>query len=159
MNRCVSIILLVSLIGFSFHSVCASQKVVPGYNWSFPQDHGDHPSFETEWWYYTGHIQTTKNRTFGFELTFFRNNQSSSSNRTIWTASPIFLAHFAVTDDENQQFFHDSRTTRSAYNQAGAKQGGLDVHNGDWSAKQVQSNIYLSASMKEAEIELVLTAI
>ena len=24
--------------------------VVPGYRFTFPRDHGSHPSFRTEWW-------------------------------------------------------------------------------------------------------------
>jgi predicted secreted hydrolase len=38
----------------------------------FPQDHGPHPEFQTEWWYYTGNLATAEGRRFGFQLTFFR---------------------------------------------------------------------------------------
>src|SRR5689334_3790676 len=39
---------------------------------SFPEDLGAHEDFRTEWWYYTGNLQTTEGRHFGFELTIFR---------------------------------------------------------------------------------------
>ena len=39
---------------------------------SFPEDHGPHPDFRTEWWYYTGNLQTPAGRHVGFQLTFFR---------------------------------------------------------------------------------------
>src|SRR5262249_35518858 len=39
---------------------------------AFPADHGPHPDFRTEWWYYTGNVQTVAGRHFGFQLTFFR---------------------------------------------------------------------------------------
>ena len=39
---------------------------------SFPQDFGAHEDFRTEWWYYTGNLQTPEGRHFGFELTIFR---------------------------------------------------------------------------------------
>ncbi|HEU5323441.1 MAG TPA: lipocalin-like domain-containing protein, partial [Methylomirabilota bacterium] len=39
---------------------------------SFPEDHGPHPDFRTEWWYYTGNLHTPKGRHVGFQLTFFR---------------------------------------------------------------------------------------
>src|SRR5213593_1413088 len=39
---------------------------------SFPADHGPHPDFRTEWWYYTGNLRTAAGRHFGFQLTFFR---------------------------------------------------------------------------------------
>ena len=38
----------------------------------FPADHGPHPEFRTEWWYYTGNLATAEGRRFGFQLTFFR---------------------------------------------------------------------------------------
>ena len=39
---------------------------------TFPADHGSHPDFQTEWWYYTGNLQTADGRHFGYQLTFFR---------------------------------------------------------------------------------------
>ena len=38
----------------------------------FPQDHGAHPDFQTEWWYYTGNLADAQGRQFGYQLTFFR---------------------------------------------------------------------------------------
>src|SRR6185369_10516523 len=39
---------------------------------TFPADFGAHPDFRTEWWYYTGNLQSSEGRHFGFELTIFR---------------------------------------------------------------------------------------
>jgi len=39
---------------------------------SFPRDHGPHPEFRTEWWYYTGNLRARDGRHVGFQLTFFR---------------------------------------------------------------------------------------
>src|SRR5512146_3096099 len=39
---------------------------------TFPQDLGPHEGFSTEWWYYTGNLETNEGRPFGFELTIFR---------------------------------------------------------------------------------------
>ena len=38
----------------------------------FPTDHGPHPDYQTEWWYYTGNLETGGGRHFGYQLTFFR---------------------------------------------------------------------------------------
>src|SRR5688572_13814235 len=38
----------------------------------FPRDHGPHREFRHEWWYVTGHLDSTTGERFGFELTFFR---------------------------------------------------------------------------------------
>ncbi|NIT14199.1 MAG: carotenoid 1,2-hydratase, partial [Candidatus Dadabacteria bacterium] len=39
---------------------------------TFPNDHGSHPRFQTEWWYFTGNLEDEKNNKFGYQLTFFR---------------------------------------------------------------------------------------
>ncbi len=39
---------------------------------TFPDALGPHPDFQTEWWYYTGNLQTADGRRFGYQLTFFR---------------------------------------------------------------------------------------
>ena len=38
----------------------------------FPQDHGPHPAFKTEWWYWIGNLSAQDGRRFGYQLTFFR---------------------------------------------------------------------------------------
>lgn len=38
----------------------------------FPEDHGPHPDFRTEWWYFTGNLRAQSGRRFGFQLTLFR---------------------------------------------------------------------------------------
>ena len=35
----------------------------------FPDDYGPHPGFKTEWWYYTGNLDTEQGRHFGYEFT------------------------------------------------------------------------------------------
>ena len=37
----------------------------------FPQDHGAHPDFATEWWYLTGNLSAENGRRFGYQLTLF----------------------------------------------------------------------------------------
>jgi len=38
----------------------------------FPRDHGPHPGYRQEWWYFTGNLDAANGERFGFELTFFR---------------------------------------------------------------------------------------
>ncbi|NIW46576.1 MAG: hypothetical protein GWN30_18025, partial [Gammaproteobacteria bacterium] len=38
----------------------------------FPETFGPHNDFRTEWWYYTGNLETEEGRHFGYQLTFFR---------------------------------------------------------------------------------------
>ena len=39
---------------------------------AFPRDLGAHDDYQTEWWYYTGNLQTADGRPFGFQFTIFR---------------------------------------------------------------------------------------
>ena len=48
------------------------KKVTEPRKLTFPDDHGPHPEYALEWWYYTGNFDTAEGRHFGFELTFFR---------------------------------------------------------------------------------------
>ena len=31
-------------------------NVLPNKSLQFPKDHGSHPAYKTEWWYFTGHL-------------------------------------------------------------------------------------------------------
>ena len=46
----------------------------PDYEWSFPQDHWAHPDYRVEWWYFTGHLESSAQptRRFGYQFTVFR---------------------------------------------------------------------------------------
>ena len=48
------------------------QLALPGHKLSFPADHYSHPDFKTEWWYYTGHLETESGKRYGYQVTFFR---------------------------------------------------------------------------------------
>ncbi|RYG65533.1 carotenoid 1,2-hydratase, partial [bacterium] len=48
------------------------RQALPGYQYQFPRDHGSHPEFATEWWYYTGHLRAGNGRRFGYQMTWFR---------------------------------------------------------------------------------------
>ena len=36
----------------------------PDNTFSFPKDHGRHPEFKVEWWYFTGHLWGPKNERY-----------------------------------------------------------------------------------------------
>ena len=44
------------------------KRALPGRTFSFPQDHFSHPEFKTEWWYYSGHLQSLgqDGKSFGY---------------------------------------------------------------------------------------------
>ena len=68
---------------------------------SFPRDHGAHEGFQTEWWYFTGNLQSDDAQ-FGYQLTFFRFLLSPETPAVATGSQAIFMAHFALTDLDGQ---------------------------------------------------------
>src|SRR5262245_46040911 len=71
---------------------------------NYPQDHGSHPDYQTEWWYYTGNLSAADGRRFGYQLTFFRRGITPGRGETRasdWATNQIYFAHFAITDAKN----------------------------------------------------------
>lgn len=102
----------------------------------FPADHGPHPEFRTEWWYYTGNLSTREGRRFGFQLTFFRSALAPSmpERSSAWAARQVYLAHFTVSDAEGGRFHSFERWSRGALGLAGARGEPFRVWLEDWSA-------------------------
>jgi predicted secreted hydrolase len=104
----------------------------------FPADHGSHPEFRTEWWYFTGNLAAADGRHFGFELTFFRYALAPESpplqGTSAWRTRQVWMAHFAVTDTEGRRFFARERLARGALGLAGASAEPLRVWVKDWAA-------------------------
>lgn len=127
----------------------------------FPADHGPHPDFRTEWWYYTGNLADRDGRRFGFQLTFFRvalappaglpappapvaggkaagvagTGPPGAAGRTsAWATRQVWFAHFAVTDAAGGRFLAHERWERQALGLAGARAAPFRVWAGNWSA-------------------------
>lgn len=132
-------------------------------DFSFPLDHGPHPDFQTEWWYYTGNLQTEDGRSFGYQLTFFRRAIVSPSERSprasTWATEQVYMAHFAVSEIERNQFRYSERLERGAAGLAGARGEPLyRVWLGAWSVEQVSANQYhLQAAQEGVALDLWLT--
>ena len=97
------------------------ELAVPPREFRFPIDHAAHPSFRTEWWYYTGHLAAGERR-FGFEVTFFRVALpgATATGGSAWRARDVIFRHVALTDDGGRRFRSDERAERAALGLAGA---------------------------------------
>ena len=104
--------------------------------WQFPRDHGAHPEYRTEWWYFTGNLTDAAGNRYGYELTFFREGiERSPGQDYVWSLRNLYLAHFAVTDVSRRHFIADDRVSRSGPGLAGSSTGRLNVWLRDWSAR------------------------
>jgi predicted secreted hydrolase len=100
----------------------------------FPADHGVHPDFRTEWWYYTGNLTASSGERFGFQLTFFRRQlrpDATSRNwpdpASAWRTNQIFLAHAALTDLARKEHFMAEKVSRANLGMAGAVTSGRET--------------------------------
>ena len=101
----------------------------------FPQDHGAHPTFRTEWWYFVGNLADEQGRPFGFQLTFFRHaDQPHAIDRpSDWAYRDLYFANFALSDIEGNRFHAFERFARGAVGLAGAEAEPFRVWIEDWS--------------------------
>ena len=133
------------------------QAALPGYHFEFPRDYFDHPDYQTEWWYYTGNLQSTDGHKFGFELTFFRQGVSrAASTASAWDLRDLYLAHFAVSDLDGKKFFYTERTNRSGPGIAGADASQQKVWNGNWSVVWKDGHQNLQALADQFAVSLSL---
>ena len=145
------------------------QKVTAPQTWQFPQDFGSHEGYQTEWWYYTGNLQTAEGRPFGFQLTFFRQAISPQTqaiaslrngiaNSSHWRGNQIYSAHFTLSDIAEKQFYPYERFSRGRINLAGAETDPYHVWLEDWSAIETAPNqVRLQAKSDQTAIDLTVT--
>jgi predicted secreted hydrolase len=139
---------------------------------TFPEDFGAHPDFRTEWWYYTGNLQTSEGRHFGFELTIFQVGLLPPTvelpTDSQWYDSSLYFAHFAISDIASQHFYAFERYSRPGPpapalpggpgGLAGAQADPYRVWLEDWSITESTSGDYrLQAAQAEIALDLTLT--
>jgi predicted secreted hydrolase len=108
----------------------------------FPADHGPHPVFRTEWWYFTGNLTADDGREFGFQLTFFRNalGPDTPAIDSNWATRQAYMGHFALSDVSGREFHAFERFDRGALGLAGAEREPMRVWIGRWQASSDSSS-------------------
>jgi len=149
-------------------SVQSTPQVIEGFaraegvrSFSFPADLGPHPDFQTEWWYYTGNLETASGRHFGYQLTFFRRGLLPPSQlpprSSQWAAGQIYMAHFTITDVDADSFHPHERFSRGAAGLAGAQGEPYAVWLEDWRVEANGADTYtLYAAAEGIVLELRL---
>ena len=136
----------------------------------FPQDLGPHDEYQTEWWYYTGNLETETGRDFGYQLTFFRRGLTSDVPSEIvsaegmdkdhasdWRSNQIYFAHFTVSDIEGDRFYPHERFSRRSADLSGATAEPYRVWLEDWSATEITPGmVHLVAKTDDVALDLTL---
>lgn len=107
----------------------------------FPEDEALHNNV-TEWWYYTGHLQTSDDKRYGFEYVIF---QGIRGNLPVGYAS-----HFAISDLDKNSFKYDQRAAAMQASEVkfGGKNG-FKLAVGDWTMQGLAGQEKLVAKMQD----------
>ncbi len=142
MNRTLSTaalgigVALLVLTGAPTHAQDTWREALPGYRFEFPRDHAAHPDYKIEWWYYTGNVETTAGRRFGYQVTFFRVGADRQPvNPSAWAVRDLYMAHVAISDPDGRRYRFDERLTRGGPGLSGAATDRYHVWNENWSAR------------------------
>jgi predicted secreted hydrolase len=134
------------------------KQALPGYIYAFPRDHASHDEYKTEWWYFTGHLESEAGTTYGYELTFFRTaSDKETENSNTWNLNNIYFAHFAITDPNKGRFFYTEKLNRSGLSSAGAREDSCYVFNQLWSMELLGNDFVIRADVPEFGIHLILS--
>jgi predicted secreted hydrolase len=114
------------------------QRAIGAWSWQFPRDHGAHPNFKTEWWYFTGNLEDSQQRKFGYQLTLFRQGvQFTPAQPTSrWAVRDLYFGHFTISDIAADKFHVAERVSRGVFGEAKADTDRMDVALGPWTIQQ-----------------------
>lgn len=128
---------------------------------SFPKDHGGHPEYRNEWWYFTGNLHSNSGRRFGYQVTFFRFSlepPDSTKRDSSWANNPVWMAHVALTDSDGKRHLAEERLVRSGPGLAGVESEPFRVWVEDWQLEGSGSafpwRINITARAFKIELEL-----
>src|SRR5213594_700837 len=150
------------LASFLLASSFTYQAALPGRKLSFPQDHFSHSDFKTEWWYYTGHLETESGKSYGYQVTFFRfglrdRQGEEKENSPLFT--DLYMAHFALSDKQTKKFYFWERASRGYGDKAGAAVDRYLVWNEDWKVEAKGGNHLIEVKERDVALKLQLTSI
>lgn len=142
------------------------EKALAPRDFAFPADHGAHPQYLNEWWYFTGNLESAQGDRFGFQFTVFRHAVAKAKPAlpSDWAADQVYFAHIAVTDARNGRFYVDEKFSRNALDLAGAQASPFRVWVEDWSAEGEPGDcggcldLVIDAKTKEFSISLAIAS-
>jgi predicted secreted hydrolase len=125
----------------------------------FPEDHGPHPDFRTEWWYWTGNLSTADGHDFGYQFTLFRSALAPEEKQrtSAWGTRQVYMGHLALSDLGGGRFHAFERFSRETLGLAGARAEPFKVWLEDWSAEDAGNGaMRLTARAEGVALSLVL---
>ena len=137
------------------------ELALPGRKLSFPNDHYSHPNFKTEWWYYTGHLESETGKRYGYQVTFFRfglrDRQNEAKEKPPF--SELYMAHLALSDINAKQFRYRERINRGYDGKAGASTDRYLVWNEGWKVEGDNNIHRIRVNDRGTELQLSLKSL
>lgn len=105
----------------------------------FPEDHGAHDAFRSEWWYLTANLTDARGARFGIQFTVFRQaiappgTMQADADASRWRTGQLYLAHVGITDVAAGRHEAFERSARGALGLAGAESEPFRVWVDGWS--------------------------
>lgn len=133
---------------------CLKAQSTQPYVFQFPRDLYDHPSYQTEWWYFTGNVESKHGKEYGFELTFFRTYEAENGQYI-----PIIFADLGVSDITGQQFFFHKSLAPETAPLAGITENPWTIQLGPWTLTEPASEwgvFHLKATQDNFGVDLAL---
>ena len=129
-------------------------------NFIFPEDHGSHPTYRSEWWYLTIPLKSKDEQLYGVQFTLFRQAVSSdSASNGGWGTGQVFMGHLAVTDVSNDRHYSEERMVRGHERLGGVTVFPFSAYIEDWRlASEVDtfSPLELTGSTQDFSVDLVM---
>ena len=121
---------------------------------AFPRDHGAHPAYQIEWWYFTGNLADDGGDEYGYQLTFFRRalTPGMPPRASGMATNQVYMAHFALTDAAVGRHAAFERFSRGDGSLAGAAGEPLfAVWLEDWAVRETEPGAYRLAAKAETD--------
>ena len=133
-------------------------RAIDPHYFSFPKDYNAHPEYKNEWWYFTGNLETSDGRPFGYQVTFFRIGLSSENNQrsSSWATNNIWMAHVAITDIDGKKHFKMERFARGAAGLAGNTEKPFRVWLENWQLSAKETDFPWQINIEEEAFSIKL---
>ena len=130
---------------WAYSSTSTYPEVTSGKAVIFPDDHGSHDAFRTEWWYFTGWLETPDGDPLGFQITFFRSRpEIEMGNPSKFAPEQIIFAHAALSDPKTGKLVHDQKIGRMGFDIVEASQKDADIKLLDWQLTRTGEGVFTS---------------
>ncbi|NRB40232.1 MAG: carotenoid 1,2-hydratase [Pseudomonadales bacterium] len=126
----------------------------------FPLDHGPHPAYRNEWWYFSGNLVDEQGLHFAYMLSFFRiailAPGTDLSQQSHWASRHIWMAHIALSDVANNRHLQQERFSRGQPGMAGVTIKPLTLWLDNWQVKASAEGFPWQISVNTADFSLQL---